>query len=117
MYNLAQKQNQLDSRIQKILALCASAVKGLYPDARIILYGSQARGQATELSDLDLLVILNEELSGSLKNTIHDKLYEIGLQNDIFVSTVIKNNTMWEQPIFRATALYDSIQNEGILLV
>jgi predicted nucleotidyltransferase len=117
MHSLAQKQNQLDSCIQKILALCVIAVKGLYPDARIILYGSQARGQATEQSDLDLLVIVNEELSSSLKNAIHDRLYEIGLQNDIFISAIIKNNSMWELPIFKATGLYNSIQNEGIIVL
>lgn len=116
MYSLAQKQNQLDGRIQKILALCTGAVKAAYPDARIILYGSQARGQATEASDLDLLVIFAENLSWNAKNAIHDKLYEIGLQYDMVISTVIKDNAAWEQPLFRATSLYHSIQNEGIVL-
>ena len=117
MCGLSQNQNQLDEHIRNVLSLCAQAMRKKYSDARIILYGSQARGQATEQSDLDLLVLLNSEMSTQEKNRIHDALYEIGLENDIVISMLIKSVPDWERPISKATPLYQAIRNEGILVV
>lgn len=116
MYKLTEKQDQLDNHIRKVLHECYSRVTEHYPNARIILYGSQARGQAGEYSDLDMIVLLNEGISQQHKNHIHDLLYEIGLENDVVISAFIKTTQQWEQPISRATSLYKSVQNEGILI-
>lgn len=116
MYKLGQKQDQLDEHICAILRHCAEAVHKDYPNAKIILYGSQARGQATRQSDLDLLILLHTEMSSRNKNDIHDRLYEIGLGYDIVISAIIKSISFWKQPISMATPLYQSIQNEGILV-
>ncbi len=117
MCGLSQNQNQLDEHIRNVLTLCAEAMHEKYSDARIILYGSQARGQATEQSDLDLLVLQSSKMSTHEKNSIHDALYEIGLENDIVISALIKSVPDWERPISKATPLYQAIQKEGILVV
>ena len=116
MYRLHQKQAQLDKNLYEFLLRCAEIVHKDYPDAKIILYGSQARGQAKPQSDLDMLILLSSDVSSREKNDIHDSLYEIGLEWDIVISSLIKSISHWEQPISRATPLYQSIQNEGILV-
>ena len=57
------------------------------PD-RIILFGSQARGDATSASDLDLLVVVPDDRDRSaLVPTIRVSLADIGVAKDIFITT------------------------------
>ncbi|HKZ91195.1 MAG TPA: nucleotidyltransferase domain-containing protein [Candidatus Limnocylindrales bacterium] len=57
------------------------------PD-RIILFGSQARGDATPASDLDLLVVVPDDRDRSaLVPTIRVSLADIGVAKDIFITT------------------------------
>ncbi len=116
MYRLEQKQNQLDKHIREVLSKCVEAVHRIYPQAQIILYGSQARGDASLESDMDILILTASELSAREKNTLHDRVYEIGLEADIVISVLIKSTPYWESAISQASPLYKSIQSEGILV-
>jgi len=114
MHNLAEKENLLESHIKKVLLACRNAIRKNYPTAGILLYGSYARGQAGSESDLDLLVLLNEDVTAAKKRIIHDMLYEIGLAADLVISTIIRSYDTWDSPISQATPFYRIIQREGI---
>jgi uncharacterized protein len=116
MHKLAEKSELLDTKLQKTLTVCTEVVCRYDNTAEVILYGSQARGQATEYSDIDLLLLSNSDISSNLKKQIHDDIYEISLENDIVISIIIKTRSGWERPISQATPLYQAIQNEGILV-
>ncbi len=117
MYELSQKQKQLDKRVREILNRCAEVVHRKYPQAHIILFGSYARGKAHTESDMDILILLDSEPSADEKNELHDMIYEIGLEYDIVISVLIKSITSWESPISQASPFYKSVQDEGILVV
>ena len=114
MHNLAEKEKLLGSRVKQILLVCRNAIRANYPTARIVLYGSQARGQTGPESDIDLLVLLNEDVTAAKKRIIHDMLYEIGLAEDLVISTIIRSYDRWNSPISQATPLYRIIHQEGI---
>lgn len=116
MYGFQQKKAQLSEPVRALLLRCAEAVRRDYPDAKLVLYGSQARGEATPESDVDVLILLNTEISGQERSQIHDRLYEIGLECDVVISAMIKSVPLWERPISKATPLYQAVQNEGIVV-
>ncbi|MBM4024742.1 MAG: nucleotidyltransferase domain-containing protein [Planctomycetes bacterium] len=116
MYGFEQKKDQLSEPLRVFLLRCVEAVRRDYPDAKIILYGSQARGQATPESDVDMLILLDSEIPSQERSAIHDRLYEIGLEHDMVISALIDSVPEWEQPISRATPLYQAVQEEGILV-
>ena len=116
MYRIQDRKTQLTEAVRALLLRCAQAVQKEDPDARIILYGSQARGDATAESDVDILVLLSSEVSSQKRSRIHDRLYEIGLDCDLTISAIITSVPHWEQPISRATPLYRAVQEEGILV-
>ena len=70
----------------------------------------------TPESDVDLLVLWNSEITSQEWSAIHDRLYEIGLEHDMVISALIESVPEWEQPLSRATPLYQAVQHEGILV-
>lgn len=56
---------------------------------RVILYGSHARGEATEDSDVDVLVLVDQSLNPSeVEENLSDLLYDILLEEQELVSVV-----------------------------
>lgn len=85
-----------------------------FPSIRkIILYGSKARGEFAEDSDLDLLFITAGELPRSVKFEISDVIYNYELDNDIVVSAVFVPEADFERKV---SLLLKSVKREGIVL-
>ena len=114
MYRLAEKEKILDNHIIEFLLRCKDAVSSKYPNTQIILYVSQARADTHPESDVDLLVLLDEQIAEQQKRDIHDLIYDIGLAADIVISAIIKSVDKWNLPISQATPLYQNIRKEGI---
>ena len=56
-------------KLEKIITEFRQALEQIYGDKLInlVLYGSQARGDATEDSDIDMMVILKSPVSPGIK--------------------------------------------------
>ena len=86
------------------------------PDATLILYGSCARGDYNEGSDIDLLILIDKE-----KVTRNDKLhityplYDIELSTGILISARVYSKAFWRKPGM-ITPFYEDVNREGILL-
>ena len=104
----------LERHVKNIIIACRDAIRTNYPTAGIVLYGSYARGQAGAESDVDLLVLLNEDVTAAKKRIIRDTLYEIGLAADLVISTIVRSYDTWNSPISKATPHYKIIHQEGI---
>ena len=91
-------------------------MRSVDPLAMIILFGSWARGDASEESDWDFLVLSNtddvETLASVMRRAIR---IQVEMVNDIAVSLLVKNKMVWEEG-YAVTNIYDSIQEEGIKL-
>ncbi len=71
----------------------------------VILFGSQAKGTATENSDYDILILLNRDYSHQDENTILDLCYDIDLKYNIIIdahllSLAELSTLRGKQPIF-----------------
>ncbi len=85
------------------------------PDGKIILFGSQARGDSNEGSDWDLLIILNKpKIEDSDFDLISYPIVELGWKNGLQFSPKLYTNKDWLARSF--TPIYKNIEKEGILL-
>lgn len=82
--------------------------------AELILFGSQARGDAHAESDWDVLVVTNEAVTKDYKTRIRGKLYELQLELGIAVGSLFVNRRKWAQPT--AMPVYREIKKDGIVL-
>lgn len=85
------------------------------PDAVAVLYGSQARGDASPDSDIDLLVLLPDSYEGrdfvKYHGNISDNLYFLSLEIGKDISPLILLKKMF---FARKTPFTINVMNEGI---
>lgn len=83
-------------------------------DAEIILYGSRARGNYKQESDWDILILLTTFVNENLKEKIRNELFEIELETDQAISSIIQSKKEWND--FNLTPFYRNIEKEGVVI-
>jgi uncharacterized protein len=95
-----------------------AAVQEIEPMARIILYGSRARGDAEPDSDWDLLVLVDEPVDHQRTATIRRRLYELELEQEDcpVLSVIVRSEQDWASPLSRAMPFHANVEQDGIEL-
>ena len=107
---------RVPERDREILEACKREILRRVPEARVLLYGSRARGSASPESDFDLLVLTPAPLSRETIRRVRDALYELELRYGVVVSTLFYSEKEWRDPRRRATPFYREVEREGVVL-
>jgi predicted nucleotidyltransferase len=106
-----------------------------YPGAKIILYGSKARGNYDENSDIDLLIIIDDNykinkdisfkeleeryflpVNKKVKDEILNILTDIQVKYCVSIDYQVKNKSYIETNLAGVVPLYQNIREEGVEL-
>jgi len=90
----------------------------LFAKYRIIdirLYGSKARGEGREDSDLDIMIEI-PEYDQAMVAEIDDIIYRINLEHDVFISALLFGKDELEEGPMSEAPIYKVIQREGVPL-
>ena len=100
------KKQQLLNEIKKL-------VLQQEPEAEIILYGSYARGDFRDDSDMDILILLKKDkISYADEKRITYPLYALEFQSGQIISPLILSKNNWEKK-FTITPLFENVKTEG----
>ena len=80
----------------------------------LVLYGSVARGQADDESDVDLLIVTSKALNRFERHGITNVVFEVNLQYDTTFSTLVVDLASWETGIISVLPVRDEIIRDGI---
>ena len=98
---------------QQIFKEIQTLKQQILPDEKVILFGSQARGDAHEESDWDLLVLIDKE-----KRTSEDydkyafPFDELGWNYGVAINAILYTQKQWEQG--RIFPFFKNVMREGI---
>ena len=98
-----------------ISAIKHVAITDIPQDARVILFGSQARGDERPDSDWDILIITNKEkLSADDHDLYSYPFWELGWKINAMIHPAVYTRKDWltkSNPIFR-----NNVEKEGIVI-
>ncbi len=101
---------------KKILLKIKKLVNKAEPSATIILYGSQARGESNKQSDIDILILLdNEKIKYSDEQRIKHPLYDLEFKTGTIISPILFNRHDWETR-HSITPFYKNVKRDGVQL-
>ena len=99
---------------EEILRKVKEAVLQLETSADVILYGSRARDDYREYSDWDFLILLDGQIDTKRIDRIRYALYEIELDTDQIISSIVRSREEWDSPRYSVVPLHRNIEREGI---
>ena len=105
--------NSKDQIIERIV----SVVNKTAPNSQVFLYGSRARGNASETSDWDVLILINKnKITFSDETNFMDAFYELELEIGEVLSPLIYSRNEWKIK-YSKTPLYENIKRDGIQIL
>lgn len=105
--------------IQTLLIKYLQEIRKIYGTylKKVILYGSYARGDYNDQSDIDIMLLV--DLTAAEMDAYADQLSELGFEYnvdyDIWMMPVVKNKQHFEKWA-EAYPFYSNVQREGVIL-
>lgn len=106
--------------IQNILLLFAQSVRELMGKdlSRILVYGSYARGDYNENSDIDVMILtsLPEDKIEPIEDALYDVAFDLLMEYGVHISVIVKNEEHFQYWL-GALPFYDNVEREGVEIV
>ena len=85
------------------------------PVCHMVLFGSRARGNADEYSDMDVIVV-TDNLNKETEDYISDCAWEAGIDAGIVVCPISYSGDEWESRLIQRSKFVESVIEDGIYL-
>ena len=94
------------------------ALEARHPGAvvRMVIYGSKARGDAREESDLDVLLVVKDG-AGRLKRPLRDIGYELAATADAVPSILAYTQAEWNDRKRRGFPFPEAVEQDGVSIL
>lgn len=81
------------------------------------LFGSEARGEATAESDIDVLVVVRpDEERVALEDRIIDLAFDVNVEFDVYISPRVVTPGILNHPVWGATPFLSRVRRESVPL-
>jgi uncharacterized protein len=104
-------------RVEKALDRYAAELRRRYGESLrdLWLFGSYARGQANEHSDVDVLVVL-DRIDWKTRRDVIDLAADVGLEEEVLLSPTLFDTGTWRRWRRQERALAVDVEREGTRL-
>jgi UTP:GlnB (protein PII) uridylyltransferase len=115
--NLRTKLQRCRPRVRAAIAAYVQRVATDHADEvlSITLYGSQARGEASAESDIDLLVITRHD-APARRESLVDLAWQVQFEHDVIISDIIRGADQSSRIQAQRFPYYQNVEREGIVL-
>jgi uncharacterized protein len=91
-------------------------LKEKFPVKEVILFGSKARGDSDEESDIDLLLLTTKPLHWKERHAIVEALFDVEMKYDVVISIVVNTVYDWNEGICTVLPIREEINREGVVI-
>lgn len=105
---------QLAENDRKAIESAAAVLRRSFAVARVILFGSKARGDSRVDSDIDLLVVTRGPATDDEKQRMTDALFDIELDLGVVISKLVVPLDEWENGVYRVLPIKAAVDAEGV---
>lgn len=106
-----------EAKIREVVQKFAEEVKKIYGNKlkEIILYGSCARGDFAQDSDIDIMILLDvpQDKINSERRRIYDISDRLDLNYDVVLTPVFQNYQTYKK-YMSVSVFYQNVQKEGV---
>lgn len=114
-----EKGEGMNNNVQDIILYFSQKVKQILGNKldKVILYGSYARGDYNEHSDIDIMILttLTDQEIEEVETEIFDLAFDFQIDYGMDISVVIKNKDHFNYWL-GALPFYNNVQKEGVVL-
>ena len=110
------KAKYLTTEQLKALELFKKRVSDLYSISSVIVFGSAARGEAEEDSDLDVLLITKKQLAHKERHDVYNIATKLNWEFDTNISVTIVDKSSWEHGLYSIMQIKEEVQQDGVAI-
>ncbi len=107
-----------DDTIREVLNKFTNGIRDLFGERMrsVILYGSCARGDYAEDSDIDVMVLLDypQNRMSEARRQVLDLSDELDLEYDVVLAPVFQNYDVFQR-FMPVSAYYQNVKREGVI--
>jgi len=108
------KDISLEEKDRQAVERAAAILRERFPVEQVVLFGSKARGDADSESDIDLLVLTSRPMSHAEKDSITDAIFDVQLELDVTISTLIVSTEEWEHGLCQVLPIKYEVDRDGV---
>lgn len=108
----------LSPREHQAVAEFVRLLRQRYPERvlHVVLFGSKARGDSRPWSDIDILIIVDQD-DWQLSHAISNLAADVSLEHDVLIGPRVIGQERWERMKKHHFGLYRNVTAEGIPLM
>lgn len=115
MKNLNKSKLNLTSQQEQALVELKNKLKNKYEIEKSLIFGSVARHEANQESDLDFLVLTKKSISHKQKHDIYGITTEINLAYGTNISVLVIEKNSWEKGLYSVLAIKEEVERDGVV--
>ena len=99
---------------RRAIEAASSLLRARFPVKQVVLFGSKARGESEQESDIDLLVLTTRPLAWREQCLIIDALYPLQLEHGVLFSPLIVAADDWTAGLYQVLPIRREIDRDGV---
>jgi uncharacterized protein len=104
----------LKDKDRQAIQAAAAILRDGFPVERVVLFGSKARGDDDNESDIDLLVLTRRSVPHAIKRQMTHAVFDIQLSYNVVLSMIIVPLKDWDTGVYRVLPIRQEVDREGV---
>jgi len=106
----------ISGKEKNLLLRCRESIHKISPKAKVILYGSRARGDAVLESDYDLLVLVDHPVTLKEEDIFRQQLFPIEIETGCVLTLNAYYLSDWDSVLYKVMPFRQNVEREGLVI-